>query len=268
MAIAALWGRRGARGKGSSWQGMARDRCYACPHTYDTSTNLKHYTRLKFESKTHFYGRAAAEENFSEFLRALLPGREPPVTSSAPRGHQRGHQRGLSGPLHAEHGASSHSCRHGCRSIELNIKNARGPSPSVVVAVLAGHLSSIIGQPGQWSELGFQQHSWSGSFQTQPPTCPTAMRRSPPRMQTTTMRSQRRRGAARSRNANRLRARSTPALLMWQSPMAPPRGAHRVLPRPPRTLPWMSSTSVASSSKSGCGYVSAAATRGAGRPYE
>jgi hypothetical protein len=44
-------------------------------------------------------GGAAAEENFSEFLRALLPGREPPVTSSAvkraPRGQvHRGHQRG------------------------------------------------------------------------------------------------------------------------------------------------------------------------------
>ena len=37
-----------------------------------TSTVANFYTGLKFISKTHFYGRAAAEENFSDFLSALL----------------------------------------------------------------------------------------------------------------------------------------------------------------------------------------------------
>ena len=37
-----------------------------------TSTVSNFYTGLKFISKSHFYGRAAAEENFSDFLSALL----------------------------------------------------------------------------------------------------------------------------------------------------------------------------------------------------
>ena len=37
-----------------------------------TSTTFKYYKGLKVRSKTHFYGRAAAEANFSGFLSALL----------------------------------------------------------------------------------------------------------------------------------------------------------------------------------------------------
>ena len=37
-----------------------------------TSTPLNFYKSLKWSSKSHFYGRAAAEANFSEFLSALL----------------------------------------------------------------------------------------------------------------------------------------------------------------------------------------------------
>ena len=42
-----------------------------------TSTVSIFYTGLKFGSKKHFYGRAAAEENFSDFLSALLPAALP-----------------------------------------------------------------------------------------------------------------------------------------------------------------------------------------------
>ena len=42
-------------------------------HLYlGTSTTFKYYKGLKVRSKTHFYGRAAAEANFSGFLSALL----------------------------------------------------------------------------------------------------------------------------------------------------------------------------------------------------
>ena len=43
-----------------------------------TSTNLKHFTGLKLESKSHFYGRAAAEEVLASFYRALLRARIAP----------------------------------------------------------------------------------------------------------------------------------------------------------------------------------------------
>ena len=33
-----------------------------------TSTTFKYYTALKLKSKSHFYGRAAAEEIFSEVI--------------------------------------------------------------------------------------------------------------------------------------------------------------------------------------------------------
>ena len=39
---------------------------------HGTSTNLKHYTGQKLKSKTHFYGRAAAEEVLAGCLSALL----------------------------------------------------------------------------------------------------------------------------------------------------------------------------------------------------
>ena len=40
---------------------------------YCTSTAFNFYTGLKLGSKKHFYGLAAAEENFSYDLSALLP---------------------------------------------------------------------------------------------------------------------------------------------------------------------------------------------------
>ena len=43
--------------------------------TASTSTNLNYYTGLKLESKSHFYGRAAAEEVLASFYRALLRAR-------------------------------------------------------------------------------------------------------------------------------------------------------------------------------------------------
>ena len=43
--------------------------------TSTTSTNLNYYTGQKLESKSHFYGRAAAEEVLASFYRALLRAR-------------------------------------------------------------------------------------------------------------------------------------------------------------------------------------------------
>ena len=37
-------------------------------HLPTTSTTFKYYTALKLKSKSHFYGRAAAEEIFSEVI--------------------------------------------------------------------------------------------------------------------------------------------------------------------------------------------------------
>ena len=40
---------------------------------YSTSTTFNVYTGLKFEAKNHFYGRGAAEANFSVAFLPLLP---------------------------------------------------------------------------------------------------------------------------------------------------------------------------------------------------